>query len=418
MFDLDKWYEIYQSLSKHKLRTILTAFGVFWGIFMLVLLLGAGKGLENGTLDSFSSYASNYFYMGAGKTSIVHNGLNINRNIEPNIEDLDFIAANFKEIENVSPKQGPEGENLVSYKSRNTSTYNIQGIYPAWRKMEGVRIIQGRDLNILDLKDKKNNIVIGSKVRDFFFENDKDVIGKYLNIRGVYFMIVGVMEPKAEGWRARQDLETIWMPFSTMQITFNNGNRLFFWGCLVKSGYDVEVVMKKVRAYFARKYNFNKEDESAIWGYSLSKFAAQFMGLFAAISAFIWLVGFGTIIAGIVGVSNIMLITIKERTREIGLRKALGATPISIISLIVQEAIVLTTVSGYIGLMLGVGIIEGINYFLTKNNIQNDFFKNPEIDFNVAISSLILLIICGTFAGLIPAIRAAKISPIEALRDE
>jgi putative ABC transport system permease protein len=176
--------------------------------------------------------------------------------------------------------------------------------------------------------------------------------------------------------------------------------------------------MNKVRAYLARKYHFDPTDTSAVWSYSLSKFAQQFIGLFDAIAAFIWVVGIGTIIAGIVGVSNIMLITVKERTKEIGLRKALGATPMSIVSLIVQEAIVLTTVAGYTGLMLGVGLLEGLNYFMEKNNIKNDYFKSPEVDFNIAISALLLLIFCGTVAGLIPAIRASKISPIEALRDE
>ncbi len=416
MFDIDKWQEIWHSLTKHKLRTLLTAFGVFWGIFMLILLLGAGKGLENAVLDMFSSYANNYFYMGSNKTSIVHNGLNINRIVEPKIDDLIFFQNNFPEIEYISPKQGADGENNITYNSK-SAVYNVQGIYPEWRLMEKTSVIFGRYIDRLDLAERKNVAVIGRKVKEYFFDSTENVIGKYINVKGVYFKIIGVNEPLEQGWRARQELETILIPYSTIKV-FNQTNKVYYWACSVKPGYDVEATIKKIRSYFARKYDFNETDEVAIWSWSMSKEAAKFQGLFGAIGMFIWVVGFGTIVAGIVGVSNIMLIIVKERTKEIGIRKALGATPGSIISLIIQESIVLTTVAGYTGLMLGVGLIEGLNYILVKNNIQSDFFKNPEVKFSVAISAVILLVVSGTLAGLIPAIRAARISPIEALKDE
>lgn len=416
MFDIDKWQEIWHSLTKHKLRTLLTAFGVFWGIFMLIILLGAGKGLENAVLDMFSSYANNYFYMGSNKTSIVHNGLNINRVIEPNIEDLNFFQNHFPEIEYISPKQAADGENTITHNSK-SGIYSVQGIYPEWRLMEKTKVIEGRYIDRLDLAERKNVAVIGRKVKEYFFDSTQNVIGKYINVKGVYFKVIGVTEPLEQGWRARQELETIWIPYSTIKV-FNQTNKVFYWACSVKAGYDVEATTKKIRSYFAKKYNFDETDEVAIWTWSMSKEAAKFQGLFSAIGMFVWVVGFGTIIAGIVGVSNIMLIIVKERTKEIGIRKALGATPGSIISLIIQESIVLTTVAGYTGLIVGVGLIEGLNYILLKNNVQSDFFKNPEVKFSVAISAVILLVITGTLAGLIPAIRAAKISPIEALKDE
>jgi putative ABC transport system permease protein len=417
MFDLDKWQEIYYSMSKHKLRTGLTAFGVFWGILMLVLLLGTGKGLENGVLNAFAGYSNKSFYMGSNKTSRVFKGLKIGRQIEPTIHDLNAIKINFPEIEAISPKQGLWGENIIIYSTKN-GNYNVQGIYPDWKKVEDVIILEGRYINKIDLAESRKVVVIGEQVRDFFFNKDESCLGKYINVKGVYFKVIGVSKPRKSGWQAKEEVQTLWIPYSTMQSTFNQQNKVYFFGCVVSDKVKSEDVIKKVRSFLAKKHNFDDTDDRAIWSWSMETESGKFRGLFAAINLFVWVVGIGTIIAGIVGVSNIMLIVVKERTREIGLRKALGATSTSIIALIVQEAIVLTTVSGYVGLLLGIGIIEGVNYMMSKAAEPSMFFQNPEVKFSVAISALVLLVISGTLAGLIPAIRAAKISPIEALRDE
>lgn len=420
MFGIDKWNEIWISLTKHKLRTVLTAFGVFWGIFMLILLLGAGKGLENGVSSNFAGYSTKSFYMGANKTDIVYKGMKIGRTIEPNISDILALKIKFPEIEAVSPKQSIRNDVTISYGTKNAS-YSVQGIYPDWRKVEEVNILEGRDLNDFDEKDHRKVIVIGQKVRDFYFSKDESPIGKYLNINGLYFKVIGVSKPQKSGWQANEELKSVWMSYSALQTTFNQKNKVYFWGCVVREGYNTEDVIKKVRAFIAKRHNFDPEDGQAVWAWSMETESAKFRGLFGAIAAFVWVVGIGTIIAGIVGVSNIMLIIVKERTKEIGIRKALGATSWSVVSMIIQEAIVLTLSSGYMGLILGVGLLEGINYMMSKaptEGGEGSFFKNPEVDFTVAVSAVVLLAITGTLAGLIPAIRAAKIQPIEALRDE
>ncbi|MDX2189039.1 MAG: ABC transporter permease [Bacteroidota bacterium] len=417
MFDLDKWYEIYHSIVKHKLRTVLTSFGVFWGILMLVLLLGAGKGLENGIRNAFAGYSNKSFYMGSNKTSIVYKGMKIGRTIEPTIYDLKVIKKSFPEIEAISPKQGLWGENSITYKTKNAS-FNVQGIYPDWKKIEDIIIIEGRYINDIDIKENRKVVVIGLHVKDFFFGKDESAIGKYLNIKGVFFKIVGVMKPIKSGWSAKEEIQTLWMPYTTMQVTFNQQNKVYFWGSVVTKEANSENVIKQVRSLLAQKHSFDANDDKAVWSWSMETESNMFNGLFGAINLFVWVVGIGTIIAGIVGVSNIMLISVKERTKEIGLRKALGATTSSIVFLVVQEAIILTTISGYSGLLIGVGIIEGINLLLNNALEPNPFFQRPEVQFSVAISALILLVISGTLAGLIPAVHAAKISPIEALRDE
>lgn len=417
MFDLDKWEEIYYSVSKHKLRTALTAFGVFWGIFMLIMLLGAGKGLENGVQDMFKGYSTKSFYMGANKTSVLFNGLKIGRTIEPTVQDLFTLKKSISDIEYISPKQQLWEENNIIYKDKN-AVYNVQGIFPEWRKVEEMNVIEGRFLNQTDLDENRKVVVMGKNAADFFFKNEINIVGKYVKVRGTYFRIVGISESVTSGWRAKEEMQTLWMPFTTMQSTFNMKNKVSFWGCVVKETANSEDVIKKVRKYMSKKYSFDALDDKAVWSWSMETESNKFKGLFNGINLFVWLVGIGTIIAGIVGISNIMLIVVKERTREIGIRKALGATPYTIVSLIIQESIVITTVAGYVGLLLGVGLIEGLNYALKKMPEPSAFFVNPEVNFSVAIASLILLVVTGAFAGLIPAIRAAKIQPIEALRDE
>jgi putative ABC transport system permease protein len=342
----------------------------------------------------------------------------IGRTIEPTINDIASISRSFNEIEAISPKQGLWGpDNVISYGVRNSS-YNVQGIYPDWRKVEDLIILEGRYINQSDLNERKKVVVIGEMVKNFFFKPGESCIGKYLNVKGVYFKIIGVSKPIKSGWSANEELQTLWIPYSTMQTTFNQRNKVYFWGCVVKEEYNSEDVIKKIRSLLAKTHSFDDKDDKAIWSWSMQTESSKFKGLFSAINTFVWVVGIGTIIAGIVGVSNIMLIVVKERTKEIGLRKALGATPGSIVALIVQESVVLTTAAGYAGLLVGVGIIEGLNYSISKSTEQSEFFVNPEIKFAVAISAVALLVCAGALAGLIPAIRASRISPIEALRDE
>ncbi|MFN0047943.1 MAG: ABC transporter permease [Cytophagales bacterium] len=422
MFDIDKWQEIWQSLTKHKLRTILTAFGVFWGIFMLILLLGAGKGFENGVVSMFDGYSSRMIMFWANTTTMPQDGFKPGRQITFTNDDVIALARQVPGIDKINPKVSYWGDVSILYKTK-TNSFRVQGISSFYLDMEAKKILEGRFLNLTDINEKKKVIVIGKRVKELLIGNDKTAIGEYIKLNGVYYKIVGVFAGLKDDWNGKEDAESIFMPYTTMQINFGMVNKINQLSITINEGYESDKIMAEIKAVLRKRHHVNPQDESAIGGWSMVKEFQRFQGLFFGIKFFIWFVGIGTIISGIVGVSNIMLIVVKERTKEIGIRKALGATSWSIISMIIQESVVLTLVSGYIGLIIGVGLIEGINYMMMHppgggQGGGSDFFKSPEVDFTVAISAVILLAVTGTLAGMIPAIRAAKILPIEALRDE
>jgi putative ABC transport system permease protein len=416
MFDIDKWQEIYLTVKKHKLRTLLTAFGVFWGIFMLVLLLGAGKGLENGTMNMFGDTAKNSMYVWGGVTSQPYKGTKPGRFIQFTNDDVDALRVQVKEIEFLNPNIDLDNPGAISYKTKN-GTFSISGDLPDLRRIKTMNILQGRFVNDIDITEKRKVAIIGQRVQQVLF-GDANPIGEYIKVKGAFFKVVGVFKPKNSGGDGRRDGETIYIPLPTLQQTFNVMNKVGMFIATVKLGNDAKDVELKIKSILATRHNVAPFDERAIGSWNAQEEFKKFQGLFAAINIFIWVVGIGTIIAGIVGVSNIMLIIVKERTKEIGVRKALGATPWSVISLIIQESVVITAVSGYMGLVCGVGIIEGLRYAMEKFEIQNEFFSNLEIDFKVAIFATILLVVTGSLAGLIPARKAAKINPIEALRTD
>lgn len=417
MFDLDKWQEIYHSVSKHKLRTILTAFGVFWGIFMLVLLLGAGKGLENGVTKGFSAFATNSIYVWTERTSLPYKGLSPGRRIQLDNDDMKAIRQNIEDVDHIAPRMSLWGEYTISYQTKNGS-FNVKGDCPELNYVQPMDILSGRFINQPDLSQGRKVCVVGERVIEVLFGKDANPLGKYINIKGVYFKVVGTFKSKKKGGNAREDAQTIFIPLTTLQNTFNQINKVDYFAVTVKSGVVADSVQKEIKELLARRHNFSPADDQAVGSENLQKEFNEVQGLFTGINLFVWIVGIGTIIAGIVGVSNIMLIIVKERTKEIGIRKALGATPFSIISLIIQESVVITAVSGYVGLIIGVGLIESLSYAMKKFKVDAEFFDNPEVDFQMAITATILLVVTGALAGLIPATKAANISPIEALRDE
>jgi putative ABC transport system permease protein len=414
MFDLDKWQEIYASIRKHKLRTLLTAFGVFWGIFMLVLLLGAGKGLENGVLEMFSGNAVNSLWVWSGQTSEPHEGLAPGRFIQYTNDDYAAIRQNIEEIAFISPRTSLWGEFTVNYRNKNGS-FSINGDSPDFARIKFFSMEKGRFLNEPDIRENRKVAVIGERVVQLLFGKEEP-LGKYLNIKGAYFKVVGVFGKHKGGGDSREDAQSIYLPYTTMQQTYNLGNHINMFSIRVKEGVPAALVEDKLKALLSSRHRFSVTDEQAIGVWNAEEEFKSFKGLFSGIKLFIWIVGVGSIIAGIVGVSNIMLIIVKERTREIGTRKALGAPPGSIIGMIIQEAVVITAVSGYSGLVAGVGLLELIKFLMGEFEIESEFFTRPEIDFTVAITATILLVIAGALAGFIPARKAARINPIEALR--
>ena len=407
MLDLDQWHEILSTIRKNKLRTFLTGFSVAWGIFMLVILLGSGNGLAKGIIHNFSD-AKNSVWMGGGQTSTAYGGFNAGRQIELTNEDLDLVNKMFDGIDNLSGRFGMWGT-MISYKN-NYGEFGVEAISPGHQTTEAIKLTEGRLLNNLDIKQYRKVAVIGRLVKEQIFK-DEDPIGKYINVRGIPFQVVGVFDDTHD-----DETKRLYIPITLAQKTFVTKNRVqsltFTAGdATVK---EAEQMIEEIKAKMARKYNFDPDDTRAMWSWNALESYQQMQALFKGINIFVLVIGIFTIIAGIMGVSNIMLIVVKERTKEMGIRKAIGARPSSIIWMILQESILITSIAGYFGLVLGVILLEVI----AKVMPASDFFRNPGVNFNVAIGATIMIVIAGAIAGYIPAKKAANIQPVVALHDE
>jgi putative ABC transport system permease protein len=416
MLDLDAWREIFDSLKRHKLRTLLTAFGVFWGIFMLMLLLGVGKGLENGVYSQFGNVTTNGLFIWGNRTTLPYKGLNPGRWIRLTNADLEAIKDGVEGIDRLNAAKGLWGEFTIYY-GRKSGSFRVEGDLPDVRFIEPRFIVQGRFLNESDISLKRKTAVIGRGVKEALFGND-DPVGEFLSIRGVYFQIVGVFDVQKIGSQGQDRTALIHIPLTTLQRAFNQGEYVDSITLSAAAGFSAAALQSKAKELLKARHSVAPADDQAIGSWNTEEEFKTFQGLFRGINAFMWIVGIGTLVAGMVGVSNIMLIIVKERTREIGIRKALGATPASIIAMVLQESIFLTAVSGYAGLVSGVGVIELAAYLMAKFQIKSEYFLNPEINIGVAATATVLLVLIGAAAGFIPARQAATINPIEALRSE
>ena len=420
MFDIDIWQEIFATIKKNKMRTFLTGFSVAWGIFMLMILLGSGNGLSNGVKQNFMQDAINGMWLWSGRTSIPYQGMNEGRQIR-------FTNADYETLKDLPGVEYTSGRfyingNTFSY-GNEYGNYTAITCHPELKEVENIKIIEGRFVNQIDINETRKSIVLGRDIYDALFKK-KNAIGEYIRVNNIPFKVVGVCE-ESSGTRSRN----AYIPVTTGQKVFNGSNRLHNFALTINANTlkDSRAIETKVRETLARKHKFDATDRSAMGSYNKLEDVMQTMKIFQAINIFIWIIGIGTLIAGVVGVSNIMLIIVKERTKEIGIRKAIGASPGSVIGLILLESVIITTVAGYIGLVLGAGLMEGINFIVEQqfaeaaatNGGQGDtFFRNPTVDLNVAMLATLMLVIAGTLAGYIPAKRAARIKPIEALRDE
>ena len=415
MIDIDKWTEIYNTVKKHKLRTALTAFGVFWGIFMLVVLLGAGKGLENGIVSEFN-IAKNAVFIWTQRTSVPYMGLKAGRFIQMTNDDVAAIRANVPEVAVIAPSNQLRGDFSVNYGTK-SAAFTVNGETPDLLHVKPLKIKSGRFLNDIDTKERRKVAIVGPRTLELLFK-DENPIGKYISIKGSYFLVVGTFEPIGKGEDIVEDSKVIFIPNTALQQTFNQPNQVGFMALTPKPGVPAAVIEEKVKTLLMKRHNVAPEDLKAFGSANVEKEFQDVQGLFLGIAGFSWLVSIGTIFAGIIGVGNIMLIVVKERTKEIGVRKALGATPWSIISLIIQESIVITGLAGYIGLLGGTGLIATIEYFMKKYDVQAGFFGAPEVNLGIAVSATVLLVLTGALAGLIPATKAARVNPVVALRDE
>ena len=409
MFDYDKWNEIYYSLKNNKLRAFLTGFSVGWGIFMLIILLGIGQGLQNGVEQQFSSDAINSVWIGGGATSMPYKGMKSGRDIQFKNTDYEIIKRDFPKVENVSARLNVWGGSSIIYNGE-YATFDLKAVHPKHQFVENIEVIEGRFVNEKDITDYRKSAVIGRLAKEILFK-DEDPIGKQVEINGINFQIVGVFKDARD-----QEMKRLYLPISVFQKLFSGNEDIgqLSMTAPIETQAQMDSLENQLRAKMAQIHQFDIKDKRAVWVWGNFEEYIQFMQLFGGIKAFIWIVGLLTIVAGIVGVSNIMLVVVKERTKEIGIRKAIGAPPSSIISLIVFESVVVTSIAGYLGMLPGVFLIE----FISKNIPAGEFFANPSVDFSVIMISISVLVFAGVIASYLPARKAAMIKPIEALNDE
>lgn len=408
MFDLDKWQEILGTINKNKLRTFLTAFSVAWGIFILIVLLAAGQGLRNGAQSQFGNDAANSIWIDGGQTSMAYEGYKPGKNIQLTNSDYYYIKYGVDGVDHASAVYDGRAGKILSYKNEHAG-FTLRSCAPDHNLLEKAKIISGRFINQNDFNDYRKVCVIGIPVRDALFKTE-DPIDKFIDVSGTKYKVVGVFNDPGKG-----DNDRIYIPLLTAQRIYNgkdNVNVIWASTGTVSTEYSNQMVTT-IRNALAKKYHFNPLDMNAVGVFNNNVEYKRIMGLLDGIKIFVFIIGVFTLIAGVVGVSNIMMIVVKERTKEIGVRKALGASPWSIVSLIIQESIFITSIAGYIGLMLGIGLVELIKYF----GLEGDFFKNPDVDLSIAITAVILIVVAGALAGLFPAIKAAKVEPITALRE-
>ena len=411
---IDSLQEILYSLRHNKLRAGLTAFGVFWGIFMLMLLLGAGRGMQNGVYDDFGSDVMDFIVAYTGTTSVAYKGKGLGRFIQLTGDDVDAIRQQLPGVAFIAPENQRGGVDMLWRNKK--GSFAVHGVPDEYFAIKSsIPFNLGRQLNAIDQLQTRKVVVIGSVVAERIFGTGYNPVGEQLQISGVMMKVIGVFHDK--GNRGR-DSERVYIPHSSYQKMFGESNLIGSIWLRPKAGVDGFVLEQQVIDLLKRRHSVAPDDRRAIRSFNMAEPAKMVQGLFLGINGFIWFVGLGTLMAGIVGVSNIMIITVKERTREIGIRKALGATPVNIVGTLLLESILVTSLAGYAGLVAGVGLIELIDWGLRSVGANMPFFKNPEVNFDVAVTAILLLVIVGALAGLMPALRAARIMPIEAMRAE
>lgn len=418
----DHLQEILQTLRKNKLRTALTGLSVSWGIFILIVLLGAGNGLKNGVMENFSDRAVNRVTLWSGTTSMVHNGLKSGRNLQFSDKEVDLIKTDVNESQLIAARI--DKTQIVTFGAEYGS-YNVRGVMPDYREIEKLVIKpdDGRFINDLDVKGTNKIIILDSKIAETLFKGEK-ALGNYVKVGELMFKVVGINTKKT-----RWGTPNAYIPFSTAQAIFNPNkkfNQITFTVDGLETKAENDRFDQSLRSLMGRSLNFNPEDKQALWVNNSQAEYIETQKIFGGITLFVSIIGILTLIAGVVGVSNIMLVSVKERTREIGIRKAIGAPPLSILKIIILESLIITAIFGYIGMILGIGLTELINFVMEQSangqpvsdGVQMSIFKNPTVNMGYAVFATVVLIIAGIIAGYLPARKAVKISPIEAMRQE
>jgi putative ABC transport system permease protein len=417
MLDWDKWKEIWATLRSNRLRTFLTAFGVFWGILMLMAMLGFGSSIQTKSKQQMKGMATNLLFVWGQQTTEAFDGLPPGRAVRFETSDIDILRR-LPSIEYLAPRLqlgGWMNNFTVGYENK-VGSFTVMADYPDFKHIIAFEYEYGRFVNDRDIAEKRKVAVIGKAVRDQLYGPDANPIGTFIKISGVYFQVVGVTKTLRTGPQGDRDANTIFVPFTTLKTSFKMGDRVGFFAMTAKPGTDGPELERQVKDALRRHHRIAPNDELAIGSFNAFVMFAKFETFFFVLAAVSWIVGGATLLAGVVGVSNIMLITVKERTKEIGVRKALGATPLSVISMVMKESIVLTSIAGLFGVACGVGLLELCGMLFP--NTPEFPLAPPEIHLDTALVAVAVMAIAGALAGIMPASHAASIKPVEALRAE
>lgn len=417
MFDLDSWQEIWATLRKNRLRAVLTACGVFWGMFMLMVLLGLGTGLERGVVKSLGGMALHSVYVWSQRTSLPYKGLQPGRYVKFTNRDIATIRR-VSGVQYVAPRLQlggwRDGQNIT--RGEKTGNFSVVGDVPEFPLVEPLTVKRGRFVNQRDMDELRKVAVVGPLVLSELFEPHEEPIGQYIQVKGVNFRIVGELYSMKAGSEGEKLNATVFIPFATFQSAFNLRDRVGWFTIGADPRYPAVWVEDSVKQALAETHRIHPSDNQAFGSFNAADKFEKIQGLFRGIRAFVWMVGALTLLAGMLGVSNILLITVKERTREIGVRKALGATPGSIVRMVVKESVVLTMLAGYLGLVAAVAALEGFARVLAK--LPDAPVSRPDVDLTAAVVAQFLLIAAGLIAAIMPARHAARVHPVEALRSE
>ena len=420
IFDKDTWQEIFGSIGQNKLRTVITIIGVLWGIFLYILLSGIAKGVDNGFEQRFERISSNSLFVWTQNTSIPYSGFKIDRKWNIKLKDVETLKMEIPEIKNIAPRiqkgnWGSQGASVTN--GQRNGTFNIYGDYPILKVVSQKDIYDGgRFINHLDIKEERKVCVIGERTKKELFSDDINPIGKYININSIYFKVIGIHKYVDEGGGSFADDGDIHVPFSTFKRLYNTGDIV---GFLLIAGFDDVDILKverKVKNLLKKIHSVHPKDERAIGAFNLGALFTRIKNFANGMSFISLVIGIATIIAGVIGIGNILLISVKERTKEIGIRRAIGASPNHIRKLIILESVFLTVLAGIIGIILGAFVLYIIN--IATQNLEDIPFTNATVPLNYIFAALLMMIGLGTLIGFVPAEKAISIRPIDALRDE
>lgn len=411
-FDLDTWEEILVTITRNKTRSLLTAFGIFWGIFMLISLLGGAKGMQETLSLQFKGFATNSGFMGTNQTSKAYRGFQQGRSWDLENKDVERILRNVEGADVVTPTLARWGVNIVYNEQKISGT--LKGLYPIYSQIEEPLITQGRYLNDMDVRDNRKVCIIGKQIYESLFPGGENPCGKYIEINGIYYQVIGVNMGTGNVSIQGNTETSVIIPFSTMQNNYNFGQKVQMIAYTARKGYAISEVEKDIAKIVKQAHLIHPDDDQALVQLNAEVLFGMMDNLFSGIRILGWMVGLGTLLAGAIGVSNIMMVTVKERTTEIGIRRAIGARPNDILQQILSESIVLTSLAGMSGITFAVFLLNIVESAVSTPTAPVHF----QISFWQAIGACVLLIILGLLAGLAPAYRAMAVKPIEAIRDE